>query len=377
MKLARRQFFRQMATGIATSAALPVLGKSAWSGNWRSMQAGTAGSQIHLDANENPYGPSAAALDAMRGDAGVANRYPKHEYGDLVNAIATGHSVKPEQVTLGCGSSENLRMAANAFLGPGKTLLLASPTFDMIARQARNLGAEVVYVPLTAGTYAHDLDAMLAHTTNTTGLVYICNPNNPTGTLTPRADLEAFIRKLPPSYYVLMDEAYHHFVAGAPTYTSFLDKPVDDERVIVARTFSKIYGLAGMRVGYAVASPATTRRLVGQSMQFSMSVLAARAALAAVNDPNAVPFCATRNAGDRQEFYKQAKTRGLTLIESYANFLMIQTGRPIEDVLDHFRKNNVFIGRPFPPMTQFARVSFGTPPEMVEFWRVWDAMPKA
>ena len=374
MRVARRQFFKQIATGIAAGAALPLAGQSAWAGNWRALQAGGAGGPIRLDANENPYGPSQSALDALKGDTAIANRYAKHEYADLVDAIAAKHGVKSEQVVLGCGSSENLSMAAAVYLGPGKTLLVASPTFELIVTEAKDSGTNVVSLPLTK-TYAHDLDAMLQATAGTAGgVVYICNPNNPTGTLTPRQDIETLLRKLPREYMVIVDEAYHHFVGATPAYASFLDKPVDDERVIVLRTFSKIYGMAGIRCGYSVSSPAVAKRMSAQQVKWGMSVLTAKAALAAWNDPDAVRAGAARNATDRAEFFSQGKKRGLTMIPSETNFAMIVAGRPAPDVIAYFRKNDVWIGRPFPPLLDHVRVSLGLPAEMREFWRVWDAM---
>ena len=374
MAIARRQFFQQMFTGLGVAATLPSIASSAWPGNWRTLQAGSTGNPILLDSNENAYGPSPQAYAALEGSASAANRYPKHEYEDLVEAIAARHGVKPEQVTLGCGSSENLRMAVGTFLGPGKTLIYATPTFEFVAHRAADTGAQLAAVPLTKD-YAHDLDGMLARASGGAGLVYICNPNNPTATLTPRQDLEAFLEKLPASYYVLMDEAYHHFVMDAPEYTSFLDRPVDNARLIVTRTFSKIYGLAGARIGYSVAAAETTRSMAPQKMMFAVSVLGARAALAAWNDADAVPKGAGRNAADRREFYKQAKSRSLEVIESQTNFVMLQAGRPAQEVIEHFRANNVMIGRPFPPMTDYVRVSLGTPTDMQEFWRVWDLLP--
>ena len=374
MKIERRKFFRQLATGVAAGAALPVLRESAWGGAWPAPRAYVPGGPVRLDSNENAYGPSAKAMEAIQGNLDSANRYPKGDYEALVAAIASRHNVKPEQVVLGCGSGENLRMAACAFTGPGKLLLYANPTFESIVRHAKDEGAEVAALPLTRD-YAHDLDAMLDRAQGAAGLVYICNPNNPTATLTPRKDLESFLGKLPPSFKVLMDEAYHHFVVDNPAYISFLDKPVSDDRLIVTRTFSKIYGLAGIRIGYAISSLETAKQLAGQRMGFAISILTARAALAAWNDTDAVRTGAARNANDRQEFYRQAKLRNRAFITSETNFLMLHSGRPAEEVIDHFKKNNVWIGRPFPPMTDYVRVSLGTPPEMQEFWRVWDLLP--
>jgi len=381
MALARRQFFRYAFTGMGAAAALPALhlpseaGGSGWTANWRTLQTGAPPGPTRLDSNENAYGPSPQAFAALQGSAEMANRYPKREYGDLVDAISARHGVKAEQVVLGCGSAEDLRMTSATFLGPGTTLIMASPTFELIAQQAQRLGAQIVSVPLTSD-FAHDLDGMLSRAATGSGLIYICNPNNPTATLTPRADLETFLSRLPAGYAVLLDEAYHHFVtSGAAAYTSFLDRPVENDRLIVTRTFSKIYGLAGARIGYAIAAPETARRLAAQKMDFALSILSVRAALAAWNDTGFVPLGAARNAADRQEFYRQAKSRSIPVIESQTNFVMVQTGRPAEDVIAHFRQNNVLIGRPFPPMNDYVRVSLGTPSDMLEFWRVWDFLP--
>ena len=204
---------------------------------------------IRLDRNENPYGAPESAMAAMRESLGSANRYP--DAGDaLRQKIADHHRIKPEQIVLGCGSTEILRMAADAFLLPGKKLIQATPTCPLLASFARQRGAEVVEVPLT-NNHAHDLQSMLDRSDGSTGLVYVCNPNNPTGTLTARHDLEEFLRKLPATVQVVIDEAYHHYVAPTSSYASFLDRPVKDDRTIVTRTFSTIYGLAGLRSGYA------------------------------------------------------------------------------------------------------------------------------
>lgn len=273
----------------------------------------------------------------------------------------------------GYGSSEALAMAVRAFTGPGKKLVQASPTFELPAFHARAIGTQVVSVPLAAN-YAHDLDAMLARIGNDTGLVYICNPNNPTASLTPRRDIETFLSKLPANTYVLIDEAYHHFATESPDYLSFLEKPVDSPWVIVARTFSKVYGMAGMRVGYTVASETTTKAMAPWQLANDGNVLALQAAIASLDDDAALRAAVARNAADRAEFMRQAQARKLRPIPSFANFAMVETGRPVADTIKHFRQQNVAIGRPFPPMENFMRISFGRPHEMQEFWRVWDRL---
>lgn len=374
MPVTRRNFFRNVAAGAAATAAFPALAELAFSELVPASRASEPGGPIVLSRNENAYGPSQKVIASMQEALGFANRYPDPAVSALHDRIANSHSIKPEQLVLGCGSGEILSIAAAAFLGPGKKLITGLPTFESIGRCAKTLGAEVAEVPLTK-SYSHDLEAILARTDASTGLIYICNPNNPTGSLTPRKDLEEFIRKLPATTTVLLDEAYHHFVGATPNYTSLIDKPMNDDRVIVARTFSKVFGLAGIRVGYAVGAPKTIQALSARRLQEGLNAVGARAALVAYDDVEYVQMSEKRNTADRQEFFKQAKARKVQGIDSYTNFAMMNAGRPATEVIEHFKKNNVLIARFFPSMNTHVRVSFGTPPEMKEFWRVWDLMP--
>ena len=327
-----------------------------------------------MNSNENAYGPSPKVVEVMKSFIGSANRYPRMEYNSLAKRIATASRVKPEQALLGCGSTEILRMAAFAFLGNGRQLIQASPTFEAIEHYARAAGSEIISVRLTPG-FAHDLDGMLARATASTTLVYICNPNNPTATLTPRKDLENFISKLPASTFVLIDEAYHHYAGQSGMYVSFIDRPLDDERVIVTRTFSKVYGLAGLRLGYAVASPKLIQQMGKVATEDNINAIVTQAAGAALDDTDAINAFIQRNTDDRQEFFNQAMARALKPIDSHANFVMMNTFHPAEDVIQHFRRNNILIGRRFPPMDTYIRISLGRPEEMRAFWRTWDMLP--
>jgi len=293
-----------------------------------------------------------------------------------VESIAGFHKVAPGRVLLGCGSMDILRAATGAFLGPGKALIIPQPTFEAIAEYSNPLGAETVRVPLDS-TYAHHLDAMLAGAVKQPALIYVCNPNNPTATITPRKDLETFISKLPANAVVLMDEAYHHFAVGSPGYESFLDRPMDDERLIVSRTFSKVYGLAGMRIGYAIGTGATLKRLNAFRSIECQNVAGVCAAIAGLEDQDYVRMAIRRNAADRQEFFSQAQKRGLKPIDSRANFLMMPASRPAQTVIDFFQKKNIIIGRKFPPMDNYVRISLGKPEEMRQFWQVWDQLVRA
>lgn len=370
----RRAFFRDFATGAAVTAALPPIANLAFSELVFGSRANEPGGPIILSRNENAYGPSQKVIACMQQALQFANRYPDPSVAALQTRLAESHSVRPEQLVLGCGSGEILNTSAAAFLGLGKKLITALPTFEAIGRYGKTLGADVVEVPL-ARDYSHDLAAMLAHADASAGLVYICNPNNPTGSLTPRRDLEDFIRKLPPTTTVLIDEAYHHFVPSTPDYTSFLDQPINDERVIVARTFSKVFGLAGMRIGYAVGSPNRIQALSARRLAEGLNAVGARAALLAYDDTDYVKFSANRNADDRQEFLNQVKARKIQAIPSSTNFAMFQANRSATEVIEHFRKNNIAIARLFSSMNTFVRVSFGKPDEMKEFWRIWDLLP--
>jgi histidinol-phosphate aminotransferase len=242
--------------------------------------------------------------------------------------------------------------------------------FESFRNWAERAGVQVVGVPLDR-EHAHDTTAMLERVDADTSLIYICNPHNPTGRITRRADLEAFLRKLPARVVVLVDEAYHHYVGESSEYASFIDRPLLDGRVIVTRSFSKIYGLAGLRVGYAVTSAQTARTLRSHQLSDSVSAVAARAAVAALEDAEHLRTTISRNIDDRQEFLNQATARMLRQ-DSVTNFVMLDTGRRAADVVEHFRTHGILVSGGIQGFDQHIRVSLGTPAEMREFWRVWD-----
>jgi histidinol-phosphate aminotransferase len=389
MSLSRRMLIRNIGAGAIVGAAAPALRgfplspateAALWGNSAPAQPARAAGAvvvePVLLYRNENPYGPSERVLAVLRESAASGNRYPRTEYDTLLDKIAVLHNVKREQIVLGCGSGEILCMAAMAFLKPGKKLVEAAPTFPALGKLAQSAGIEVADVPLNE-RYGHDLSTMLDRVSPSTGLVYIVNPNNPTGTLTPRKDLEAFIAKLPAGVTVLIDEAYHHFVSPGADYESFLDRPIGDPRIIVARTFSKIFGLAGMRIGYAVATPETAKRLAAGFPGWSVSVVSARAASAALDDVDYVRLGVKRNASDRQEFLSQANARSLHPIQSQTNFVMMNPQRPPDEVIKFLKDRNILIGPKYPALDKYVRISLGLPGEMKIFWDAWDQMPPA
>jgi histidinol-phosphate aminotransferase len=367
MHIDRRELLRRLSTTAAASIILPDAAKSV------SAPVDVPRAVARLDRNENAYGMSENARTAFQEALAVANRYPDEAIERLRDAIAAGHGIEPKNITLGCGSTELLQMAAEAFLGPNQNLVMASPTCESIAHAAQLVGAEVRRVPLTHN-YAHDLPAILAHSDGKTGVVYVCNPNNPTGTLTLKSDLEAFLPKVPAAAYLLIDEAYHDYVAPTGAYASWVPRAAVDPRLIVTRTFSKAYGLAGLRVGYAVSSTETARRLASRRLPDSINAVAARVALAALEDSAYVKRVASINANDRQEFFNQANARMLRCIDSQTNFVLLRTFLSGQETLQMLSERGVLVKANYPGFEKNIRVSLGVPNEMLSFWSAWDAL---
>jgi histidinol-phosphate aminotransferase len=371
MRTHRRDLFRQLGVALSSTAFLPALGEFSSLASQPLTDASASAKPVRLDQNESPYGPCDKAKEVMRNAIADANRYPGQELDDLRAAIAALDGVRPDQVILGCGSGDLLRVTAETFLGPGKSLVMAVPTFDMLAEHARAMGAEVRTVPLTE-RYAHDLDAMLQCTDSTTGLIYLCNPNNPTGSLTPEADLESWFTRLPAGVSVLVDEAYHEFVPPASTYTSWVGRAASDPRLIVTRTLSQVYGMAGLRVGYAVAFPETSKLLAQRRLAMGVNIVAARAAAAALADQAYLKKIVDRVTDDRQEFYNQANARMLRSLDSVTNFVMLKTTRPGKEVAAELKARGILVVGGYPRFDDYIRVSLGSSEDMVQFWRAWD-----
>jgi histidinol-phosphate aminotransferase len=370
MPVSRRTFLQSAALATTATAVLdlsfPALLEA------RTSRTGF----IILNSNENAYGPSPRVIQAMRDALPFCNRYPDAQRDDFLSSVAQLHHVSYKQLIMGHGSTELLRMCVDAFAGPGKKVITATPTFEVISWCAKARGAEVVTVPLTPN-YAHDLGAMLDKVDANTTLVYICNPNNPTASITPRADIETFIGKLPAHTYVLIDEAYHEFAAGSPGYRSFIEDPVRIDHVIVSRTMSKIYGLAGLRLGYGFSAPQTIQLLQPHQLDQNANMVALMCSVVALGDQASITSAIARNAADRSEFMRQAQSRNIRYIPSHTNFVMMYAGRPAPPLIEAFKQRNILIGRPFPPMDNFVRISLGLPDEMKTFWSVWDDVAKA
>ncbi len=260
--ISRRRFAQLLGAGAAFSVARPALSLAR-------APSGSATGVVRLNSNENPFGPSAKALRAIPEAFDFACRYPDDHADLLIEALAKTNGVTGEQILLGAGSGEILKICAHAF--PGR-LVVADPTFEALASHAKQRGSEVVKVPLTKN-FAHDLEQMMAAAKG--GLIYLCNPNNPTASITPKEEVRAFLQATPPETTILVDEAYHHYVASED-YESVIPLIKDHPNLIVARTFSKIYGMAGMRCGYAIAQPATIARMQPHQLNDGVNILAPR-----------------------------------------------------------------------------------------------------
>ncbi|MGH9969050.1 MAG: histidinol-phosphate transaminase [Pyrinomonadaceae bacterium] len=361
--ISRRGFAKILGAGAAYAALKPTIASAAPVLRFVSHTGQNTGI-VRLSSNENPYGPSPAALKAMNEAFGLSWRYPD-EHADLLSEnLAKLHYVANEQVLLGNGSGEILKLAATAFTGPGKKLVIAEPTFEAIARHARVANAEVAQISLTAD-YAHDLPKMLA-AAGDAGLIYICNPNNPTASLTPKDSIRALLRKVPEGTTVLVDEAYHHYVESND-YESLIPLVKEYPNLVVARTFSKIYGMAGLRCGYCITRPELIQRMRPHQTWDSVNIMALAAAQASIRDAAQVEQGRRRNNEVRKYLYLQLDQSGLKYIPSHANFLMIDLRRDVKTIIAALRDRKVEVGRQFPALPNFLRVTFGTRPQMEAF----------
>lgn len=318
---------------------------------------------VILSSNENPYGPSPKALEAAARAA--ANRYPDGLEEEAREALAKLHGVAADQVLLGCGSSEILQMADEAFSGPGKNVVAAEPTFEAVLAYARVVRAEGIRVPLTAD-FRHDLPGMAAACDASTGLVYVCNPNNPTATIVTGDEMAAFAAKVPPTTTILVDEAYHHFVEDS-RYRSSLELIGTHPNVVVARTFSKIYGMAGLRLGYAVSSRQTIAAMAPHASWSNTNAAVLAAAAASLADADLVPRQRKLLNDTRRWLVSELAKRGLPTMPSEANFVMVDVGGDVAPVIQAFRARKILVGRKFPSLPNWLRVTVGKREEVGAF----------
>jgi histidinol-phosphate aminotransferase len=375
MAITRRSFIEAFGIGTVAAAAygpsrvLAARGREALAGlsPWerdRALALSADVTAIRLNSNENPIGPGAAAVAAIRAALTEANRYPFGPEADVTAAIARARGVRADHVLPGCGSGEVLRMAVNACVSASRPLVTAAPTFEDPGYHARAMGAPVVEVPVDRELRL-DLDAMCDKASNA-GLIFFCNPNNPTATVHGAEDVSAFVsavNKRSPKTTILIDEAYHEYV-DEPAYRTSIPLALDNPRVIVSRTFSKVFGMAGLRIGYAIGRPEALEPLRKYKLDAGVNVLAAAAAMASVADEDRIAVERARNREVRQFTRDSIAKLGYAVPASNTNFIMFDVRRSVQGVIDGCRKQGVLIGRPFPPLTTHARISIGTMDEM-------------
>src|SRR5580704_4966652 len=320
---------------------------------------------IHLNFNENPYGPSPKALAALDACGQVASRYPGSVEIELTDALAKKYKVSRENIALGCGSTEILRCVDMAFLAPGKNIVAAQPTFEAVLEYAKITRAEPVTIPLSA-EHRHDLPKMAAACTSKTGVAYVCNPNNPTGTIVWRDELASFIHAVPASTLILIDEAYFDF-ADDPRYISAVEWIATNPNVVIARTFSKIYGMAGMRLGYAVGAKENIAQIREQSIQDNANAAVIAAGLASLGDPANIGTCREKLNSTRAWLCSELSKDGRFFIPSQANFVMIDMQTDVRPIIDQFAARNILVGRRFASMSNYLRITIGTQPEIETF----------
>ncbi len=367
MPLTRRAFLSSVGAGGAGVFFGPMIsarGAEALLALGTRDAAPAAGAVVRLDSNENPHGPGERVFAAVRASFAVANRYPRVEQRDALTAIAAARGVHTENLMLGCGSTEILRVVTGAFAGPGRAVVQASPTFEVMGRFAPVVGAPVRNIPVDTHLRL-DLGAM-ADAARGAGIVYLCNPNNPTATVHGADAVRQFVEQVvrtSPATMILIDEAYHEFVDD-PSYATAIPLALDNPNVIVARTFSKVYGMAGLRLGYAIARPETLNRMEPWLLDSNTNQPSLAGAVATVADAARIAEQQRLNREARAftlEFFRDA---GYTPADSQANFIMVDIGRDVKAFKGACLKQGVSLGRPFPPLTTHLRVSIGTMDEM-------------
>jgi histidinol-phosphate aminotransferase len=358
----RRRFLTSVGAGAASLAAFPVVE------GWRTDAARVLAQPqtaplIRLDKNENPAGPFPSARRAITEAMAEAGRYPGGAAAGLTTALARAHGVGENQIVLGCGSTEILRLCTERFTTSTRGLVAAHPTFEDPAFVAGRLGRPVKSVPVTR-SLALDLDAM-AVAARGAGLVFLCNPNNPTSTVHGAAAVRDFIarvRRTSPDTMILVDEAYHEYVDD-PSYATMMPE-IRDPHIIVARTFSKVYGMAGVRVGYAVAAPDTANALAERKLDSAVNQFAVAGAVASLRDTAAMQAEQRRNRTVRGRVMQWFAGRGFTAAPSQTNFVFVGIKRDVRPVIAACLDRGVAVGRPFPPLETHLRLSIGTQAEI-------------
>lgn len=319
---------------------------------------------IVLSWNENPYGPSPAARMAITDAIASACRYPDDDIEALVAALAKKEALPSDHIVTGTGSGELLCALGFIHGHEGGEIIAAEPTYLELADYARHAGAHMRFVPVDK-QLRHDLTAMRATVSERTRAVYVCNPNNPTGTALPAAAIRAFVESLPEKVTTIVDEAYMDFVDGAGL-GSVVDLVREGKRVVILRTFSKIHGMAGVRVGYGIARPDIANELAATRMS-SANIFAMRAARASLADYAFLTDTRRRILASRIRITRELERLGLAYADPQGNFVFFDTGMPLARFARSMRERNILVGRHFPPFDSWCRITIGTEPQVTAF----------
>ena len=354
-----RRHFGRIAAMLSAGAALPFYNEPALA-QLSAVSGQIPPDAVRINANENPLGPCADAAAAIHAIVQKGGRYLYEETFGFQETMAELEGLKPSYVQPFPGSSAPLHQAVLAFTSPAKPFVTASPGYEAGERAAKFIGAKVIAVPLTS-SYSHDVKAMAAATPDA-GLLYVCNPNNPTGTLTPREDIEWLLVNKPKGSVLLLDEAYIH-IAGAPMCSDLVAK---DKDLIVLRTFSKIYGMAGIRAGAALGRPDLLQKIVPYSSG-ALPVTAMAAASASLKSKTVVPERRKIIGDVRADVLGFLEKHRFKYVPSVSNKFMVDVGRPGGEIIEAMRQEKIYIGRVWPAWPTYVRVSIGTQDEMNKF----------
>lgn len=320
---------------------------------------------IKLASNENPLGPSPKAVAAIQASLSELNRYPDADTTALKEAICSVYGVTPQQVIATNGADELITLVSEAFLEQGDEVIVPSPSFSEYDFGAHIMGASVVPVPF-AENFQFDVEAIIAAVTENTKLIYICTPNNPTGTIISKTDIETLLNAVS-DVLVVIDGAYSHF-ADAPEYTTGIEFVNAEYPVLVLQTFSKIYGIAGIRVGFGIAPEAVIQSILKVKEPFNVNALAQAAAVAAISDDEHVRASQEANKAGREQLYAAFEDLGLKYIESMANFVLVHVGPEGEEIYKALMAKGVIVryGKTW-GLPEYIRVTVGTPEENAFF----------
>ena len=359
MDLSRREL-------LTASAALLASPKAAFAPAGAALAAigPSAAQPIVLCWNENPYGPSPAARAVINGTIPGACRYPDEEINQLVELLARTEGVSRDHIVVGSGSGELLCALGLLHGRDGGEIIAAQPTYAELTNYAQGAGAQLKFVPVDQ-QLNHDLPAMRAAVSARTRAIYVCNPNNPTGTAISAASIRSFVGSLPDSVTTIVDEAYLDF-ADSDGVQTVADLVSSSKRVVVLRTFSKIHGMAGVRCGYAIARPDVAAQIAAARMA-SPNIFAVRAARASLGDTAFLADTRRRIIASRTRVTNTLQRLGLAYAKPQTNFVFFDTGAPLAQFDQFMKARHILVGRLFPPHNNWCRITIGTEPEVDAF----------